>query len=80
MKLLVRNLPRTLSEDDLFEMFRQYGDITSCNLVIDEQTGQSKGFGFVEMPAKDEGKEAIRQLDGKKVHGVTIRVKTTNSR
>ena len=50
MKLLIRNLARTTTEEKLKAMFGEYGTIQSCNLVMDEKAGISKGFGFVEMP------------------------------
>jgi len=78
MKILVRNLNRSTTEDQLHELFQPFGTVSTCILVMDERTGQSKGFGFVEMPVKEEGKRAIGRLDGKLVHGVKIRVKTTN--
>lgn len=75
MKLLVRNLDRTLSEDTLRTMFEAYGKIQSCTLVMDPKTGVSKGFGFVEMPVPGEAKAAMKQLNGSVVADLTIRVK-----
>ncbi len=78
MKILVRNLNRTTTETQLHELFKPFGVIASCVLIMDEKTGESKGFGFVEMPSKDEAQKAISKLNGKVFHGVQIRVKTTN--
>lgn len=75
MKLLVRNLDRTLSEEALRELFEAFGKIQSCTLVMDPKSGVSKGFGFVEMPIPGEAKAAMKQLNGTVVSDLTIRVK-----
>lgn len=75
MKLLVRNLDRQLSEESLTELFLPYGKVQYCSLVMDQKTGLSKGFAFVEMPAPGEAKAAMKQLNGKEVSGQIIRVK-----
>ena len=49
MKLLVRNLDRSTTEEQLFELFKAFGTIQSCTLVKDQATGESKGFGFIEV-------------------------------
>ncbi|MGY0203869.1 RNA recognition motif domain-containing protein [Acinetobacter soli] len=48
MKILVRNLERTVTEAELLELFQQYGTVEACQLVLDAETGKSKGFAFVE--------------------------------
>jgi RNA recognition motif-containing protein len=75
MKLIVLNLPRDLSEDDLAKLFKTYGNIKACNLVMDTETGKSKGFGFVEMALEHEGEIAIQELHSSKVNNRKIRVK-----
>jgi RNA recognition motif-containing protein len=75
MKLLIRNLARTTTEEELRAMFEAYGTVQSCTLVIDKETGNSKGFGFVEIPKQGEAKEAVSTLNGKEVAGSKIRVK-----
>jgi len=75
MKLLIRNLARSTSEAELMALFETFGNVQSCNLVMDKVTGQSKGFGFVEMPKQGEAKAAMRSLNGKDVAGSKIRVK-----
>lgn len=75
MKLLVRNLDRDLSEDNLKALFEPFGKIQSCSLVLDQKSGTSKGFGFVEMPVPGEAKAAMKQLNGQEVSGQSIRVK-----
>lgn len=63
MKLLVRNLARTTTEQELRVLFSSYGTVKACNLVLDQETGVSKGFAFIEMPEEDEAKKAISSLD-----------------
>lgn len=75
MKLLVRNLSRTTTEDELIALFSPFGDIQSCTLVMDKETGKSKGFGFVEIPRQGDAKAAMKNLNGKDVAGNKIRVK-----
>ncbi|MEJ6559326.1 MAG: RNA recognition motif domain-containing protein [Gammaproteobacteria bacterium] len=75
MKILIRNLPRTLLENGLKELFEAYGDVQSCTIVLDKTTGESKGFGFVEIAKVGDAKAAIQGLNGKPVNGNKIRVK-----
>lgn len=75
MKLLIRDLARSVTEAEVREMFEAYGRVQSCSLVMDKQTGTSKGFGFVEMPKPGEAKAAMQNLNGKIVAGQKIRVK-----
>lgn len=77
MKLIIRNLARSTTEAELRALFQAYGAVQSCNLVIDKETGQSKGFGFVEMPKPGEAKAAMKNLNGKDIAGSQIRVKKT---
>jgi len=79
MKLLIRNLARTTTEDELRALFDGLGHLQSCNLVMDADTGQSKGFGFVEIPHAGEAKAAMKTLNGKDVAGSKIRVKKAES-
>ncbi len=75
MQILVRNLARDLTQQELEEMFRKFGQVENVVIVKDEKTGGSKGFGFVEMNRVEEAEEAIRKLNGKKKSGNAIRVK-----
>ncbi len=75
MKLLIRNLDRNVTEDELKSMFETHGNVQSCSLVMDKTTGKSKGFGFVEMPSAGEAKAAMKTLNGKDISGSKIRVK-----
>jgi RNA recognition motif-containing protein len=75
MKLLVRNLDRSTTENEVNDLFKAFGAIQSCHLVIDPVSGVSKGFGFVEMPKAGEAKAAMKNLNNKTVGGNKIRVK-----
>ena len=75
MKLIALNLPRDLSEQNIAELFKSYGNIKACNLVLNEDSGKSKGFAFVEMALEHEGEIAIKELHGSKVGKNKIRVK-----
>lgn len=79
MKLLVRNLARNTTEAELRNLFEAHGIVASCDLVLDQQTGKSKGFGFVEMPDPADAKAAIKGLNGTDVAGNRIRVKLDES-
>jgi RNA recognition motif-containing protein len=78
MKLIVLNLPRNFSENDLAKLFKAYGNIKGCNLVLDAQTGTSKGFGFVEMALEHEALVAIKELNGSVIDKKKIRVKAAD--
>ncbi|SFG80140.1 RNA recognition motif domain-containing protein [Neptunomonas qingdaonensis] len=75
MKILIRNLSRSTTEAELLAMFEAHGAVQSCNLVLDQHNGKSKGFAFVEMPKIGDAKAAIKTLNGTKVGDNIIRVK-----
>ena len=75
MKLLVRNLSRTTTEQEIRILFSAHGSVNECNLVLDQKTGKSKGFAFVEMPNENEAKSAISALHETRVAKNKIRVK-----
>lgn len=79
MKLLVRNLDRLTTEEELVNIFKEFGEIEYCTLVIDPKSGSSKGFGFIEMPNASEAKEAIKNLNYKTIGRNKVRVKTTKN-
>lgn len=80
MKLLVRNLARTTTEAELRNLFEPFGTIQSCNLVLDKETGESKGFGFVEIPNPGDAKAAMKSVNGKEIAGSKLRVKKAESK
>lgn len=75
MKLLIRNLARSTTEEEILTLFKAIGKVQSCNLVLDQKSGLSKGFAFVEIPSPGEAKAAVKSLNGKLVDGNKIRVK-----
>lgn len=75
MKLLIRNLDRRTTEAELTALFAEYGAVQSCTLVLDEKTGASKGFGFVNMPRAGDAKAAMKNLNASMLAGRKIRVK-----
>jgi RNA recognition motif-containing protein len=75
MKILVRNLDRLTTEEELKNVFQEFGAVQSCYLVIDREGGSSKGFGFIEMPKVGEAKAAIKNLNNKTIGSNKIRVK-----
>jgi len=80
MKLIIRNLARSISEVVLKKLFDEYGKVQSCNLVLDKVTGKSKGFAFVEMPNPGEAKAAMKNLNGKEIAHSKIRVKKAETK
>lgn len=62
-KLYVGNLPFSASEDDVRELFAQYGEVVSVNLISDRETGRPRGFGFVEMENAEEAQQALDNYD-----------------
>lgn len=80
MRLLVRNLDRSTTEADLKELFETFGRVQSCTIVLDGETGRSKGFGFLEMPKVGEAKAAVRNLNGTELDGARIRVKNAQTK
>lgn len=80
MKLIIRNLARSTTEDELRTLFQGYGVVQSCNLVIDKASGGSKGFAFVEMPKVGDAKAAMKNLNNTSVDGNKVRVKKAESK
>lgn len=77
MKLLVRNLSRSTTEQEIRILFSTHGKVTVCNLVLDQKTGGSKGFAFVEMPNEKEAKSAMSSLHETRIANNKIRVKVS---
>lgn len=74
MNLYVSNLGFHVREDDLKTLFEAHGEVTSAKIIIDRETGKSRGFGFVEMKSSDEGNKAITALNNKEIEGRNISV------
>jgi cold-inducible RNA-binding protein len=80
MNIYVGNLPFSTNEDELRSTFGEYGEVTSAAVIKDQFTGQSRGFGFVEMPNKDEAEAAINGLNGKDFKGRPLKVNEARPR
>jgi RNA recognition motif-containing protein len=80
MNIYVGNLSYEITEEDLRLAFEQFGTVESVNIIKDKFSGQSKGFGFVEMTSKTEGQSAIDGLDGKEKKGRTLKVNEARPR
>ena len=77
-KLFVGNLAYAVTEDDLRDLFGQLGSCEAVSIVLDRDTGQSRGFGFVTMTNADEAERAKKQLDGTDLKGRRLRVDDAN--
>ncbi|AHI05447.1 RNA-binding protein [Bdellovibrio bacteriovorus W] len=73
-KLYVGNLSYTVDADQLSSVFSEYGTVDSANVIMDRETGRSKGFAFVEMSADDEAKNAIDRLNGMEISGRAMNI------
>jgi RNA recognition motif-containing protein len=80
MNIYVGQLPFSMSEDELREMFVEYGEINSLNLIKDKFSGQSKGFGFIDMPNNSEADKAIKGLNKSMLNGREIKVNQAEER
>lgn len=80
MNIYVGNLSYQATDDDLRTAFGAYGTVKSASVIIDKMTGQSRGFGFVEMSSKSEGDAAIAGLNGKEVKGRALRINEARPR
>ena len=80
MNIYVGNLSRDVSEEDLRKAFEAFGQVGSVNIITDKFSGESRGFGFVEMEAKAEAQAAIDGLNGKELGGRTLNVNEARPR
>ncbi len=80
MNIYIGNLPFNLDEENLREIFEEYGEVTSAKIIMDKFTGRSKGFGFVEMSDDSEANKAIQELNNAEVAGRNIKVNESKPR
>ncbi len=80
VNIYVGNLPYRLDEDELRSAFAAFGEVSLVKIVMDRETGKSKGFGFVEMPVQADAEEAIKQLNGSDLKGRSLRVNEARPR
>lgn len=80
MNIYVGNLAFSITEDELRQAFEAFGKVDTATIIKDKYSGQSKGFGFVEMPAGDEARAAIEGLNGKDLKGRNLNVNEARPR
>lgn len=80
MNIYVSNLNFKLSDDDLRQIFEEFGDVSSAKVITDKFSGRSRGFGFVEMPNDDDAQQAIENLNNKEFQGKAITVNQARPR
>lgn len=79
-KLYVGNIDYDVTDSDLEELFSQVGEVVSAQVITDNRSGRSRGFGFVEMSTEEEAQQAIDQFDGTEHKGRTIKVNEARPR
>ena len=80
MNIYVSNLSFNTSDAELNELFSKFGTVSSAKVILDRETGRSRGFGFVEMPSNEEGKDAMLGLNNKEVEGRAMSVSVAKER
>ncbi|MDX1690197.1 MAG: RNA-binding protein [Acidimicrobiia bacterium] len=80
LNIYVGNLPFSYTSDDLEQLFQQHGTVDRAQVIMDRDTGRSRGFGFVEMPNEAEGRAAISELDGADADGRRLTVNEARPR
>ena len=80
MNIYVGNLHFNVNEEELKEIFEEFGEIMSVRIITDKQTGRSKGFGFVEMIKEEDASAAIENLDGTEIRGRRVKVNRARER
>ncbi len=80
MNIFVANLSFQTKEEELKQLFAEFGEVESVKIITDRYSGRSKGYGFVEMPADDDALKAIETLNEKEHNGRNLVVKTANAR
>jgi RNA recognition motif-containing protein len=80
MNIYVGNLPNDATDETIREAFESFGEVTSAKVIKDKYNGQSRGFGFVEMPGQSQAQTAIKSLNGKEILGKQISVSEARPR
>jgi RNA recognition motif-containing protein len=80
MNIYVGNLSYRMTDDELRDIFAEHGEVSSAKIIMDRETGRSKGFGFVEMPDNKQAQEAIEALNDKDISGRNLRVNEARPR
>ena len=79
MNIYIGNLPFSIKENELKDMFAEFGEVQEAKIILDRYTKQPKGFAFVEMPSNSEADQAIKALNGKFMNGRNIKVNPADS-
>ena len=74
MNIYIGNLNYDISEDELMDIFKEYGEVASVKIIIDKYSGRSKGFGFIDMPNDQEATEAMENINDTDIKGRRIKV------
>ena len=80
MNIYVSNLSFNTNDAELHELFSKFGEVSSAKVIMDRESGRSRGFGFVEMPSNEEGKDAMLGLNNKEVEGRAMSVSVAKER
>jgi RNA recognition motif-containing protein len=80
MRIYVGNLAYSVTDDELRDVFGQFGELASAEVIMDKFSGQSKGFGFVDMPNNDDAQEAIKSLNDTNLKGRKLTVNEAKPR
>lgn len=80
MNIYVGNLSPETTEEDLRQAFKSYGEVLNASIIKDKYSGESRGFGFVEMSNKEEAQKAIAGISGTELHGRTLNVNEARPR
>ena len=79
MNIYIGNLPFSIKENELKDIFAEFGEVQEAKIILDRYTKQPKGFAFVEMPSNSEADQAIKALNGKFMNGRNIKVNPADS-
>ena len=80
MNIYIGNLNYDISEDELMDIFKEYGEVASVKIIIDKYSGRSKGFGFIDMPTDQEASEAMENVNDTDIKGRRIKVNQARER
>lgn len=78
MTIYIGNIPYSMKEQDLIDVFQEFGPVDSAKVIIDKKTRRSKGYGFVEMKNEGDEDEAVEALNGKEIGGRKVKVSKAN--
>ncbi len=79
-RLFVGNLPFSATEGDILDLFKQMGEVTNCELIMDKMTNRSRGFAFVEMSSQEDANKAVEEYNGKDFQGRALTVNEARPR